>query len=321
MKSSFLEICQMLRLAHRVLVVSHARPDGDALGSTLAAVLWLKQEGHDVTAWNEDGVPQKFAYLPEADFIQKPSEHVEEFDAILILDTANKERLGKKVLANARAPLWLAVDHHISNECFADHNFIVPEAPATGEILAEGFLQEKIAITPAMACNLYAAISTDTGSFQYSSTTARTFEILAALVKAGVAVGEFSQKMYGNQPHRRFELLRHALTCAKFSSDGRVASFALLQKDAAKLGVLPEDTEGVIDHLRSVEGVSVAVFFEEGANQSVRISVRSKNSSFNASTFCQQYGGGGHQMAAGATLYGPFEEIEKNVLNAIEKQI
>ncbi|MBM3857576.1 MAG: hypothetical protein FJ390_06400, partial [Verrucomicrobia bacterium] len=163
MKTTFSEIHQALRAAHRILVVSHARPDGDALGSTLAAALWLKQEGHDVTAWNEDGVPQKFSYLPEASLITKPSEQPQEFGAILILDTATKERLGKKVLASARAPLWLAIDHHVSNENFAHHNLIVSSAPGTGEILAEGFLQEKITITPAMACNLYAAISTDTG--------------------------------------------------------------------------------------------------------------------------------------------------------------
>jgi len=317
MKSSFSEIHQTLRSAKRILVVSHARPDGDALGSTLAAALWLRQEGHDVTAWNEDGVPQKFSYLPEFSLITKPSEQVQEFDAILVLDTATKERLGKNVLASARAPLWLAIDHHVSNENFAHHNLIVPSSPATGEILAEGFLHEKIAITPAMACNLYAAISTDTRSFQYNSTTARTFEIAAALVKAGISVGEFSQAMYGNQPRRRFELLRHALVHSKFSGEDRIASFALSKEETEALGTLPEDTEGIIDHLRSVEGVEAAIFFEELANNQVRISVRAKTKFFNASNFCQRYGGGGHQMAAGATLQGRINDIEKKVLSEL----
>lgn len=314
MKTTFSEIHQALRSASRILVVSHARPDGDALGSTLAAALWLKQEGHSVTAWNEDGVPQKFSYLPEAALITKPSEQVQEFDAILVLDTATKERLGKKVLASARSPLWLAIDHHVSNENFAHQNLVVPTSPASGEILAEGFLQEKIVITPAMACNLYAAISTDTGSFQYSSTTARTFEIAAALVKAGVCVGTFSQAMYGSQPRRRLELLSHALVQAKFSCDDRIASFALTKKDVTTLGTLPEDTEGIIDHLRSVEGVEVAIFFEELTLNQVRISVRAKTLSFDASAFCQQYGGGGHRMAAGATLQGSIEEVEEKIL-------
>ena len=321
MKKTFSEIHQALRSASRILVVSHARPDGDALGSTLAAALWLRQEGHSVTAWNEDGVPQKFSYLPEAALITKPSEQVQEFDAVLVLDTATKERLGKKVLASVRSPLWLAIDHHVSNENFAHQNLIVSSSPATGEILAEGFLQEKIAMTPAIACNLYAAISTDTGSFQYSSTTARTFEIAAALVKAGVSVGEFSQSMYGSQPRRRLELLRHALVHAKFSCDDRIASFALTRKDVAALGTIPEDTEGIIDQLRSVEGVEAAIFFEELKDNQVRISVRAKTLSFDASVFCQQYGGGGHRMAAGATLDGGINDIEKIVLTKLHEKI
>lgn len=321
MKVTFSEIHQALRSSRHILVVSHARPDGDALGSTLAAALWLTQEGHSVTAWNEDGVPQKFSYLPEAALITKPSEQVQEFDAILVLDTATKERLGKKVLASARSPLWLAIDHHVSNENFAHQNLIVPSSPATGEILAEGFLQEKVTITPAIACNLYAAISTDTGSFQYSSTTARTFEIAAALVKAGVSVGTFSQAMYGSQPRRRLELLRHALMHAKFSCDDRIVSFVLTRKDVAALGTLPEDTEGIIDQLRSVEGVEGAIFFEELSGNQVRISVRAKTLSFDASAFCQQYGGGGHRMAAGATTQGSMDEVETKILSELCKEI
>jgi phosphoesterase RecJ-like protein len=317
MKTTFSEIHQQLKSANRVLVVSHVRPDGDALGSTLAAALWLQQEGHMVTAWNEDGVPQKFSYLPEAALITKPSEQVQEFDAILILDTATKERLGKKVLASARSPLWLAIDHHLSNENFAHHNLVDPSSPATGEMLARGFLQKKITITPAMACNLYAAISTDTGSFQYSSTTERTFEIAAALVKAGVSVGSLSQAMYGRQPRRRLELLRHVLVNVKFSCDDRIASFALTRKDVAALSILPEDTEGITDCFRSVEGVEVALFLEELRNNEVRLSVRSQTASFNASEFCQQYGGGGHRMAAGATLQGSIQEVEEKTLKFI----
>jgi phosphoesterase RecJ-like protein len=383
-KSSFLAIHQKLQQLDHILIVSHARPDADALGSTLGAALWLQQEGHRVTAWNEDGLPPKFSYLPESALITKPSDQVEEFDAILILDTATRARLGERVLAAARSPLWIAIDHHLSNDYFAHHNLINPSSPATGEILAEGFLQEKIAITPAIASNLYAAISTDTGSFQYSSTTERTFEIVAALVKAGVPVGELSQAMYGNRPRRCFDLLRHALIHTHFSCNDRIASFVLTRKDAAAFGTFPEDTEGIIDHLRSVEGVEVALFFEELEGSRVRISMRSKNLSlkstdtannfvapvlapsstsctlsrcapsaprsslasailkkgsknlslkstdtannfvapvfpdvFDVSAFCQQYGGGGHRMAAGATLKGSLKEVQQRILTAL----
>ncbi|MFI0347645.1 MAG: bifunctional oligoribonuclease/PAP phosphatase NrnA [Chthoniobacterales bacterium] len=318
---SFSEICKALQPAHRILVVSHHRPDGDALGSTIAAALWLKQEGHEVSAWNEDGLPSKFSYLPEANLISKPPEKPENFDAILVLDTATKNRLGSKVLTSACAPLWVTIDHHISNENFGSVNLIDPRAPATGQILAEGFLSGGIAITQAMAINLYAAISTDTGSFQYDSTSARTFEIAAALLRAGVPVGELSKAMYEHQPKRRWELLRHALQHSKFSCHDRIASFTLSRADALLLGVQPEDTEGIIDHLRSVEGVIAAAFFEELLDHRVRLSLRSKDRSFDACALCQEYGGGGHVMAAGASIQGSLADVEKRVLASLENAI
>ena len=319
--NTFSEIRTALRAAHRILVLSHCRPDGDAFGSTIAAALWLKNEGHEVTAWNEDGLSEKFSYLPESSLISKPTAEVQQFDAVLVLDTAAKSRMGPVLTSKVRAPLWVAIDHHISNEKFADLNFIDPVAPATGQMLAEGFLAEGITITPAMATNLYVAISTDTGSFQYDKTSAHTFEIAAALVRAGVSVGEISQAMYASQPRRRLELLRHALVQAKFSGDGRVASFTLTRADAAALGVGPEDTEGIIDHLRSVDEVVVAAFFEELPEGKVRLSLRSKNHSFNASDFCGTYGGGGHALAAGASIRGEIDAVEREVLVRIVEKI
>ncbi|HLB32840.1 MAG TPA: bifunctional oligoribonuclease/PAP phosphatase NrnA, partial [Chthoniobacterales bacterium] len=317
-KDRFSEVCKLLRGAHHILVVSHHRPDGDALGSTIAAALWLQHEGHAITAWNEDGMPLKFTHLPESSLVTKPSEQVQEFDAVLALDTATKSRLGRNLSSVVKAPLWINIDHHVSNEFFGDFNLIDAAAPATGQILTEGFLAEKIEITSAMATNLYAAISTDTGSFQYDNTTARTLELASILVRAGVSVGKLSKALYDNKPRRTFELLRHALAHTCFSSNDRVASFALTMADATSLGIKPEDTEGIIDHLRSIEGVVAAVFFEELLEGRVRLSLRSKESFFDASSFCQQYGGGGHRMAAGASLQGSLSEVEACVLASID---
>jgi phosphoesterase RecJ-like protein len=320
-RSSFSEIREALRGTPRILVVSHARPDGDALGSTLAATLWLKNAGHQVTAWNEDGLPEKFSYLPSAALITKPAKEPQHFDAILILDTAAKHRLGEVLLSKISAPLWVAIDHHVSNEKFGYLNWIEPTAPATGEMLAEGFLSESITITPDIATNLYVAISTDTGSFQYSNTSARTLEIAASLVRAGVNIGAISQSMYAMQPRRRFELLRHALAHTQISSDGRIVSVALTMADAAAFKIQPEDTEGLIDPLRSIEGVVAALFFEELPHGKVRLSLRSKNHAFDASAFCQLYGGGGHHMAAGARLSGSLQAVEKEVLHKISESL
>jgi len=170
---------------------------------------------------------------------------------------------------------------------------------------------------PAIAENLFVAISTDTGSFQYPNTTARTFEIAAELVRAGVDIGRTSQLIYENYPRRRVELLRELLKTMRFDEKGRVASFSLSLATAKQLAILPEDNEGLIDHLRAIQGVIVAIFFEELADGKVRVSMRSKNEKVNVCAICEQFGGGGHVLAAGARVRGALAEVEKKLLEAV----
>jgi phosphoesterase RecJ-like protein len=320
-KVAFPEIRETLRNRKCVLVASHLRPDADAYGSTIAAALWLQSEGHEVTAWNADGMLSKFSFLPSSEIVAAPPSFSVAFDAVLALDTSVKNRLGSVVEAVAGSPVWICIDHHRSNEGYGDLNLVDPTRPATGQILAESFLSEGITITPEMATNLFAAISTDTGSFQYEGTSARTYEIGAELIRRGVNVAELSRSLYESQPRRRLELLKHALVHSRFDCEGRVASFALTLADVKKLGVIPEDNEGIIDHLRSVEGVRAAAFFEELPEGKVRLSLRSKDSSFDACSLCERFGGGGHAMASGARIKGSLREVESLVLNAICEEI
>jgi phosphoesterase RecJ-like protein len=176
---------------------------------------------------------------------------------------------------------------------------------------------EKLPVDSAIAENLYVAISTDTGSFQYPNTTARTFEIAAEFVRAGVDVGLISQLTYENYPRRRVELLRDLLGTMRFDANDRVASFSLSLATAKKLGVLPEDNEGLIDHLRAIRGVIVAVFFEELADGKVRVSMRSKSKEVNVCAICEKFGGGGHVLAAGARVRGSLAEVERNILEEV----
>jgi phosphoesterase RecJ-like protein len=183
--------------------------------------------------------------------------------------------------------------------------------------LFELIKSQKLPIDSPIAENLYVAISTDTGSFQYPNTTARTFEIAAELVRAGVNVGRVSQLIYENYPRRRVELLRDLLGTMKFDANDRVASFSLSLAVAKKLGVLPEDNEGLIDHLRAIRGVVVAVFFEELADGKVRVSMRSKNEKVNVCAICEKFGGGGHVLAAGARVRGTLAEVENKILEEV----
>ena len=315
--AKFEQIGQALREGGRFAVLSHVRPDGDALGSQLALGLSLKRLGKDVRIWNEEGMLEKYSFLPSANLLTKPPADPEDVDVAIALDTAIQNRLGTALPAVRSAKVWINIDHHPSNPGYGDLVYINPKAPATGQILFELIRSEKLPIDAAIAENLYVAISTDTGSFQYPNTTARTFEMAAELVRAGVDVGRVSQLTYENYPRRRAELLRDLLGTMRFEANDRVASFSLSLATAKKLGVLPEDNEGLIDHLRAIHGVIVAVFFEELADGKVRVSMRSKSEKVNVCAICEKFGGGGHVLAAGARIPGTLAEVEKKVLEEV----
>ena len=320
--TTFEEIGCVLREHQKFAVLSHVRPDGDALGSQLALGLSLQQLGKDVRIWNEEGVLEKYSFLPRAELLTKPPATAEHVDVAIALDTAIQNRLGTPLAAIGSAKMWINIDHHLSNPGYGDLVVIDPGAPATGEIIFRLIKSQGLPFDHDIAENLFAAISTDTGSFQYPKTSARTFEIAAELVRVGdLDVGKISQQLYENYPSRRLELLRELLRTMRFGECGRVASFSLSLKTAAELGVIPEDNEGLIDHLRAVRGIVVAVFFEELSDGKVRVSMRSKDERVDVCAICQKFGGGGHALAAGARVRGTLPEIEKKVLEETSEAV
>lgn len=318
---NFDDIAELIRNAKTIGVASHIRPDADALGSTIAFALWLKACGKDVTAWNEEGCTTKFQYLPGYDIIALPAKTPKKFDLFVALDTSVKNRLGSVLEGIDPSTPLLNIDHHISNEIYGSMNYVDPTTPATGQILLEFFRHVGANITRDMATNLFAAISTDTGSFQYAGTNERTFEAGSFLISAGVDVAGLSRLMYDNLPRRRFELLRHALNTTEFYCEDRIATFSLTLADVDKLKVLPEDNEGIIDHLRAIEGVEAAVFFEELPDNKVRISSRSKDKKIDVCKVCRVFGGGGHPMASGARMEGSLEKAKEQFLKVLSDEI
>ena len=315
------QIADLLRTKQRFVVMSHVRPDGDALGCTIAMALCLRQLGKDVSAWNEEGVLEKFRYLPGHEIVTTPPSEPQEFDVALVLDTSVQDRTGACLPAVKSAGTWINIDHHVTNPRFGDLVYIDPTSPATGQILYELFRQTELPLTYQMADNLYVAISTDTGSFQYGGTTARTYEIGAELIRAGVNVPELSKKMYESYPRRRLELLRALLNTLHFSSNDHAASVSLSMAAASALGALPEDNEGLIDHIRAIDGVVVAAFFEELPEGKVRVSLRSKDTRVDVSKVCGQFRGGGHPAAAGARVAGTLDDVRARVLAAIDAEL
>jgi phosphoesterase RecJ-like protein len=320
--TTFEKIGQVLRDHRHFAVLGHVRPDGDALGSQLALALSLQQLGKHVRVWNEDGMLEKYSFLPRAELLTKPPSTADHVDVAIALDTAIQNRLGTALAAVGSAKIWINIDHHPSNPGYGDLVIVDPSAPATGELIFTLITSQGLPLNHDIAENLYAAISTDTGSFQYPKTSARTFEIAAELVRVGnLDVGEISRKLYESYPRRRLELLRELLRTMRFSENDRVASFSLSLKTAAELGILPEDNEGLIDHLRATRSVIVAVFFEELADGKVRVSMRSKDEAVDVCAICQKFGGGGHTLAAGARVRGSLPEVEQKVLEEIREVV
>lgn len=315
-------IAEALRGCSRIAVASHVRPDGDAIGSLVAFARSMALAGKTVRALSEDGVPSNLAFLPFASIVEKSPDSPLEIDAAVALDTATHQRLGERtVKAMSAAPLLVNLDHHATNPRYGRLNHVDTESPATGQIIYDLLTQQGFPVDDAIRENLFAAISTDTGSFQFSSTTARTHRIIAEMIEAGLDTAALSQRLYHEHPLRHVLLVKALLNEMKISADGRIASWALTMATQRSVEMEPGDTEGLIDTLRTIEGTMAAVIFEETAEGKVRVSARSKDARLDVSQVCAQFGGGGHRMAAGARLPGPVATAEDRFLQALTDEI
>ncbi|MEI7928823.1 MAG: bifunctional oligoribonuclease/PAP phosphatase NrnA [Verrucomicrobiales bacterium] len=320
--ATFDQIGDLLRRYQAFVILSHVRPDGDAIGSQLALGFSLEAAGKKVRLINEDGLPDNLAFMAGSERIETPPAEPVDCEVVIALDTASKPRLGEAALHAASAgKVWINIDHHVSNPGYGDFNYIDSTSPATGQILYELITALELPCPPETRDAIYVAVSTDTGSFQYPSTTAKTYEMAAELIKRGLDVGKINELIYDNHPFRRVELMRALLNTLERSADGRVAWWQMLDQTRVDLALRPEDSEGLIDIVRAIRGVMVAVFFEELPDGKIRFSMRSKDRRVDVCKIGQEFGGGGHALAAGIRMKGPLEEAKVLVLASIERAV
>ena len=321
--TTFFEIGKAIEDYNSFVVVSHVRPDGDAIGSILALGHALEQLGKSVRYLNNDGCPQSLKFLPGSEKVEVSREvGVLDVEVAFTLDTAAHARIGEGSLeAIKNTKLLINIDHHISNPGYGDLNYIDSRSPATGQIIYELLTALNLPISEISRDSIYVAVSTDTGSFQYPGTTQRTYEMAADLVGRGLNVGEINQLTYDNQPYRKVELMRALLNSLDRSHDGLLVWWDLRMETKNELGLVDDDTEGMIDFIRSVQGVVVAVFFEDLDDGKVRVSMRSMDSRVNASEICGVFGGGGHSLAAGIRMVGPLEDAREKVLEELRESV
>src|SRR6185436_16540888 len=238
-----------IRESNTICVVGHVRPDGDCIGSQLALAMALKNLGKAVCCWNEDPMPRKLAFLDPDSLMQLPKQGMY-FDCVIATDCASFERLGTVGDAIRKRGVFLNIDHHQSNTRYGDINWVAPRQPSTGELIYRLLRAANWAITPPIADCLFAAISTDTGSFQYPTTRQTTYAVAGKLVDRGANIGKVCNEIYHSYPLSRVRLLQHVYNKFHLTHDDKIAYFWLKKADFKRTGAQQEDSEGLIDHIR-----------------------------------------------------------------------
>jgi phosphoesterase RecJ-like protein len=306
-------VAAALRDHDRFLVTTHENPDGDALGSLLAATLALRQLGKDAVMflnWHAP-LPGEYRFMDLSDLRRDLPPDVGE-RVLLAVDCANESRMGEDREFLARAPLVVGVDHHHDNSRFGGVNLVVPDASSTGEILRDVFRELDVEVTPEIAEALYIALVTDTGRFQYANTTPKALRLAAELVECGADVHRVFQGIYESVQFAKLKLLARALDRAQIYDGGRIVVTFLRRNDFAEVGAEEPYSEGIIDFLRAVEGAELAALIREPPRDegpTRRVSLRASVEDVDVSAIARSFGGGGHKQAAGFSTGATVEEI------------
>ena len=336
------EILEILRKHETFLISSHINPEGDSLGSQLALYSLLSALGKKVSVVNSDPVPFAYSFLPNAAVLQCVNstssketttrdtgypglesevvglESIPDVEVAVILDCGNLDRIGEKLAKRVHPEkAMINIDHHRSNEYFGTHNLVDTGACAAGEIIFRLMEYGGMEISREQAVCLYTAILVDTGSFKYSNTTAEVHRIAARLIDKGVEPARIAELVYETIPYRRAKLLGIALETLRISDDGKIAWATVTSEMYERIGASGEDTEGIIDYIRSLRGTQVVILFRELEDGAIKASLRSKGG-LDVERIAASFGGGGHKAAAGCTISEPLDKAVDIILEALK---
>jgi phosphoesterase RecJ-like protein len=297
----------------RFLIVGHENPDGDALGSMLAMALGLQALGKDVAMFlqGDAPLPAEYRFLSLDGVLHEPPADLSA-RVLLAVDCANRRRIAEDDAFVDSAARVIDVDHHHDNSRFGNVNLVVDDASSTAEIVRDLLRKLDVPLTPEIAQALYVGLVTDTGRFQYTNTTPKALRLAAELVEAGADVHDVFQHVYESVQFAKLKLLARALERAQLFEGGRLVVSYLLKDDFGDVGAEEPYSEGIIDHLRSVEGSEmVALIREPPRNEGParRVSLRSSHDEVDVSAIARELGGGGHRQAAGFSSERPIGDL------------
>ena len=308
------EVLHQIKQRERFVLSSHARPDGDAVGSSLACCEVLRQMGKQAEVVLHDGVPRVYQQLPFAASVVQSDRVNGSYDAAILLECDSIQRTR---LAGLEKHFLINIDHHKSGRDFADVNWIDPKAVATAEMVYKLAREAGVKISPEIAACLYTAVLTDTGAFMFEGTSEHTFELARELTLAGADPARCARPIYFGHSTAKMRLLGSALSVLQ--REGPLAWIWVTQSQVEQFGAKEEDLEGLVNYALAIGDVEVAVFFRELPDARFRVSLRSKGR-VDVGHIAEEFGGGGHACASGCSVDGPLHAAVESVLGKIRNQ-
>jgi phosphoesterase RecJ-like protein len=305
------EVLKQIEQRERFVLTSHARPDGDAIGSTLACGEILRCMGKHAEIVFRDGVPRVYQQLPFAERVIQTERVDGRYDAAILLECDNVQRTRVEGLEKY---FLINIDHHKTGRNFGNLNWIDPKAVATGELVYRLARAAGVKLSPEIATCLYTAVLTDTGAFMFEGTNEHTFELARELVLAGADPALCARHIYFGHSTAKLRLLGAALSALQ--REGPLAWIWVTQEQMERVGAKEEDCEGLVNYALSIGDVEVAVFFRELPDGRFRVSLRSKGK-LDVAHIAEEFGGGGHTCAGGCSVEGPLHAAVESVLGKI----
>jgi phosphoesterase RecJ-like protein len=305
------DVLHQIEQRDRFVLTSHARPDGDAVGSALACCQILRGMGKQADVLLHDGVPRIYRSLPFADQVLQADRVGGDYDAAIILECDSIHRTRLEGLEDR---FLISIDHHVSGRPFAHVNWIDPHAVATGEMVFRLAREAGISFSPEMATCLYTALMTDTGSFMFQGTNHQTFALARELVLAGADPSHCAQNIYFAHSAAKLRLLGEALR--NLSIDQGIGWTWVTQEQMRRHGAIEEDCEGLVNYVLSIGEVEAAALLRELPDGRFRVSLRSKGG-LNVARVAEGFGGGGHECASGCSLNGPLSQAVRYILESM----
>lgn len=311
-------IVAVIKESRDAAILPHISADGDAVGSCLALALAMRKLGKRVAVFLEEEIPYIYGFLPGKELAQVYTTGAMHFDAVITLDTGDLGRLGfrREILDSAR--VTVNIDHHNTNSEFAFYNYVDTGSSAVGEIIYKVIKMLGLELDRDIAACLYVAITTDTGGFRFSNTTALTHRITADLLDVGVDVAEVSHRVFDSTSFEKLKLMAAAVDSLEIFEKGKIGIMTVTDEVMKQIGARDEDCDGIVNSARNIRGVEVAAFMRQWSNGEIKVNLRS-NQYVDVSKIAELYSGGGHKRASGYIVKDSLEAAREKLLHDIRE--